>query len=243
MIITPEHVFSPSQINTVENCPYQWKGDRLHHPRITTETKYADAGTVVHRSIAEFYKVIDQEPNKGTIKGTFKTILERNWKASGLKGLDSRRDKSMSNFIKFECKRLDTWKQYKPTFVEQRLKAMINNINYYTIVDAYWERDATIVDWKTGNLNSIGITERIQGQVMKMVVEAYKKPVERVMFVALKIGLDLTMPATTYGFVEAKVKSIFERDRLNDFPKKRSSLCSWCGYSIRCNLEGRCLWM
>ena len=205
--------------------------------------KYANAGSVIHESIAEYFKTINPTPNKGTIAGTIQTILERNWKASGLKGMDSRRDKCMQNFIKFEIKRLGSWKQYRPTYVEQRMKAKINGVNYHTIVDAYWEEDATIVDWKSGNLNSIGITERIQGQVMKMVVEAYEKPVERVMFVALRMGLDLTMPPTTYGFVEAKVKSIFERDRLNDFPKKRSSLCSWCGYSIRCNMEGRCLWM
>jgi len=243
MILTPEHVFSPSQINTVETCPYQWKSSRLRFPQIVTETKYADAGNVVHQSIAEYYKVINPTPNKGAIAGTIQTILERNWKASGLKGMDSRRDRCMQNFIKFETKRLSKWKRYRPTYVEQRMKAKINGIYYYTIVDAYWEEDATIVDWKTGNINSIGTTERIQGQVMKMVVEAYQKPVERVIFVALKIGLDLTMPATTYGFVESKVRSIFERDRLGDFPKKKSSLCVWCGYNIRCRMEGRCLWM
>lgn len=243
MLITPEHFFSPSQINTVENCPYQWKGDRLHLQRIVTDMKYANAGSVVHESIAEYFKAIDQEPTKGNIKGTFKLILDRNWKASGLKGLDSRRDKSLANFTKFECKRLDTWEQYKPTFVEQRMKAKINGINYHTIVDAYWEKDETIIDWKTGNVNSIGVSERVQGQVMKMVVEAYKMPVKRVMFVSLKVGLDLTMPTTTYGFVEDKVKKIFERDKNNNFPKNRTSLCSWCGYSIRCKLDDRCLWM
>ena len=64
---------------------------------------------------------------------------------------------------------------------------------YRTIVDAYWEKDATIIDWKSGNLNSIGDSERIQGQVMKMVLEALGKPVDKVIFVALKQGLYLRL--------------------------------------------------
>jgi len=236
-------MFSPSQINSFENCPYQWRSDRMHLPKIVTDLKFANAGNVIHESIAEYFRVINPEPNKGTIAGTIQTIMERNWKASGLKGLDSRKDKAIQNFVKFEVKRLGKWKQYRPTFVEQRMKARINGISYHTIVDAYWEEDATIIDWKSGNVNNIGVSERIQGQVMKMVVEAYEKPVRRVMFVSLKVGLDLTMPATTYGFVEEKVRSIFEHDRLSDFPKKKSSLCSWCPYAIRCGLGDRCLWM
>lgn len=209
------------------------------------ESKYADFGQVVHLSIKEYYSVISPNPHKGLIEGTFQGILERNLKASGLKQMHARKDKCLQNFVRFELMRLKSWKQYKPTHVEEKKQARVNGINYRTIADAYWKEDATIVDWKSGRLNRIGVMERIQGQVMKMVWEELGFPVRRVIFVALTMGLELEMPNTTVGFVESKVGSMFEYVRLNDFPKKKGYLCYFCPYQLRCALESRgvCLWM
>ena len=170
MILSPEHKFSPSQIMAHEQCPFSWESSLLHQPQITTETKYADAGSVIHQSIAEYFKVINPTPTKGEIEGTFKTILDRNWQNSGLKQMESRKDRCFTSFTVFEARRRRMWKQYVPTAVEQDLVAKINGITYRTIVDAYWEKDATIVDWKTGRVNQIGVMERIQGQDRKSVV-------------------------------------------------------------------------
>lgn len=243
MTLSPDHSFSPSQINMGTECPFRWNSYIRRQPTIKTETIYADVGTIIHQSIADYYEVISPRPQSGTIEGTFEQILDRNWKTSGIKGLVSRKKKCLDNFLKFEKKRLRTWKQYKPSLTEGKLKARINGITYTTIVDAYWEEDATIIDWKTGNVNKIGTSEKIQGQVMKMAIEAYGKPVERVIFVALRLGLELEMPKMTTGFVEGAVQRLIEYDRMQDFPKRKSRNCWFCQYQLRCALGGRCLWM
>lgn len=246
MTLSPEHAFSPSQINmgnTDTGCPFRWNSYVLRKPTIKTEMIYATMGTVVHQSIAEYFKVVSPNPHRGVIQGTFEPILERNWKSAGIKGNTSRKKRCLDNFIKFERKRLRTWKQYKPSLIEGKLKARINGIKYSTIVDAYWEQDETIVDWKTGKVNKIGPSEKIQGQVMKMVVEAHGKPVRRVVFVSLGLGVDLQMPKTTAGFIEGKVRQLIECDRLQDFPKHKTKNCWFCQYQLRCALSTVCLWM
>ena len=242
-MLSQDHSFSPSQINMGTSCPFRWNCYVRRLPTIKTETIYANVGTVIHQSIADYFDVINPEPNPGTIQGTFEQILERNWKSSGVKGLVSRKKRCLTNFIKFEKKRIKTWKQYKPTLTEGKLKARINGITYTTIVDAYWSEDATIIDWKSGSVNRIGSSEKIQGQVMKMVVEAYGHPVERVIFVSLGLGLELEMPKTTVGFVEDTVHRLKEYDKLQDFPIRRSKNCFFCGYQLRCGLKDTCIWM
>lgn len=245
MILTPEHFFSPSEINTGYGCPFNWKCGKERLPQIYVETKFADFGHVVHLSIKEYYSVVSPNPHKGLIEGTIQTILERNLKASGLKRMGTRMNKCLKNFVRFEHMRLKNWKQYKPTHVEEKKQARINGINYRTIADAYWKEDATIVDWKSGRMNRIGPMEMTQGQVMKMVWEANGFPVKRVIFVCLFIGLELQMPESTIGLVENKVRSMYEYVRLGYFPKKKGYLCSFCSYQLRCQLEekGICLWM
>jgi len=238
------HAFSPSQITTHENCPFQWESYIKKLPQIATETKYATAGSVIHQSIADYFKVINPAPGRGEIEGTIQTILDRNWEASGLKRMDSRKDKCLQNFVRFEDKRRRTWKQYKPTLIEQRLKVTVNGIKYHTIVDAYWKEDSTIVDWKSGKMNQIGVGEQIQGQIMSMVIKAMGNPVNKVIFAALLTGLSLEMPPVTDGFIEKKIATMLEHARLDMFPKKKSYLCSWCSYILRCKFDGkRCLWM
>ena len=242
-MLSQDHSFSPSQINMGKDCPFRWNSYIQRRPTVKTETIYADVGTIIHRSIADYYEAINPNPNPGTIEGTFEQILDRNWKSAGIKGLVSRKTKCFTNFVKFERKRARLWKQYKPTLTEGKLKARINGITYTTIVDAYWEEDKTVIDWKSGNVNRIGSSEKIQGQVMKMVLEAYGKPVDRVIFVALRLGLELEMPKTTIGFIEDTIQRLKEYDKLQDFPKRKSKNCFFCGYQLRCGLGDRCLWM
>lgn len=243
MQLSEQHYFSPSQINTHVTCPFQWKSNILRYPQILTETKYATAGSVIHASIAEYFRAINDNPSKGEIEGTIQTILDRKWDESGLKRMDSRKDKCMKNFVKFENKRRKTWKVYKPTLIEKYVKSTVNGLNYRTIVDAYWKEDGVIIDWKSGKLNTINESEMIQGQVMKMVIEKTGAKVNKVIFVALLTGLDLVMPNVTDGFVETRVQSMFEHVRLNMFPKKKTRLCDWCGHILRCQTEGQCIWM
>lgn len=245
MILSPDHFFSPSEINTGYNCPYLWKCGKERQPTIAVETKFADFGHVIHESIAQYFKMISPDPHSGAIRGTIKSIVNEKLKASGLRRMDTRKEKCINNFVKFEVKRLKTWKQYIPTHIEQKKQAKVNGINYRTIGDAYWRADETIIDWKSGKMAQIGVVERIQGQVMKIVWTALGFPVKRVIFVALQTGLALEMPHTTNGFVEDKVRSLCEYDRLGYFPKKKSSLCYFCEYQLRCAFEeaGVCLWM
>jgi len=232
---------SPSQIGTWVMCPRQWYYDRMHVPQITTETKYADAGSVIHQSIAEYLKVISPNPSKGAIEGTFRNILNRRWKESGL-GDMGRKEQCAKNFIQFEVRRLNSWKQFRPTYVEETIGFTFNGTKILTIVDAYWQADATVIDWKTGNMNRIDELSMIQGLIVKKAIESRGLPVERMMFVSLKLGLVLTLPKPPQRFLEDIIDRMIVSARQGKFPKRKGSHCDWCGHQLRCQFGEICLW-
>lgn len=234
--------YSPSQIKSGVRCPYSWAATRTRLPSIEMDRTYADAGIATHEAIAEYYQVISPKPHSGLIEGTFTGIIDKHWKAMGLdkiKKIKSRRDKCTQNFIDFEKKRLTTWQQYKPTMIERRIQATVHNIVFRTIPDVYWRTDATIVDWKSGAMNTLSEMEFIQGHVEKMVYRALNYPVKRVIFVCLLAGLELELPNLSDDYVVSRVKELEKYRRTGEFPKRKGDHCRWCSHSLRCELESR----
>jgi hypothetical protein len=206
------------------------------------DTMYADAGTAVHEAIAEYYSMISPSPHGGVIEGTFSSILDRYWKAASLEKmvkLKSRREKCEENFIKFEKKRLNTWRQYKPTVVEEMIRARIHGINYVTIPDAYWETDSTVVNWKTGGISYLTEKEFVQGHIERMVLRSNGRRVNEYIFVALLTGLELRLPMLDDKYVEDRIETLIQYERTNKFPKHRGDACRYCAHSLRCQLQDR----
>jgi len=125
------------------------------------------------------------------------------------------------------------------------LAAMVNNINYVNIVDAYWEKDEHSVDWKTGMKNTLSDIDRIQGRIGQMVLHMHGKKCTKTTFCMLYTGMFLPMPETSHTFVEERVKLMFEYVRTNTFPKNKTQLCSMCRHVLSCTYEDRglCIWM
>ena len=239
----PLDYLSPSQINDGRKCPFSWASHRSHAPGIVTDMRYADVGTLVHRAIARYYEVISDRPHKGVIEGTFDGILNEMWKFNDYT-LENRKRSALKTFVSFEHGRSQKWKQYKPTMVEQYLRASVNGITYNTVVDAFWEEDGVIVDWKTGAKNMLNEDDFVQGHVMRMVVRALGFVVNKVIFVCLTSGMYLELPDIKDSFVEDFVHELVGHWKRGVFPRRKGPTCAWCDQRIRCDLMGRrtCLW-
>lgn len=237
---------SQSQMYYAEQCPHSWYFYRLKAPRIQADMTYATIGTVVHESIDEYFKTIGDNPHAGAIAGTFKSIMDKNWAIyeSSLKDYAGRKDKCVGNFIKFETDRLLTSKKYKPTMIEQDLKAIINRIEYRAIIDSYWEEDGLVADWKTGNKNMLSAQDYLQGHIETMLLREHGFKVNKVVFVSLFSGLVLELPKVQDEYVHEKAMKMIKYWSSGVFPKNRGQACNWCSWNLRCKLEDRgvCLW-
>jgi len=214
---------------------------------LPSDTSYADAGSAIHKAIAEYYHSIGSSPNRNNIQTVFTTILDRVWASFGLdsnKNLTNRKLACRTNFINFEIHRLQTWKRYRPDMVEAKLETNIQDITFVTVVDAYWEQDETIIDWKSGNMSMLSESEYMQGQVMKIILQNLHKKVSKIMFIGLLNGLRLEMPHIDDSYVFERIARLREFVEANHFPRIRGSHCYWCGNVLRCELneKGVGLW-
>lgn len=237
---------SQSQLYYAEQCPRSWFYYRAKVPRIVEEMTYALIGTVMHESIKEYYKTIGDNPHQGAIQGTLKSIVDKNWNIyeSQLKEYSGRREKCVTNFINFEVNRLSTFKKFKPTIVEEDLKAIIGRIEYRAIIDAFWEEDGIITDWKTGNKNMLSPQDYLQGHIEAMILRQHGYTVRKILFVSLFSGLILELPKVEDDYVHNKAMKMIGYWTSGKFPKNRTPACTSCPWNLRCKLEDRgiCLW-
>jgi hypothetical protein len=237
---------SQSQMNLADQCPRAWYYYRIHAPVIQGDMSYAEAGSVIHESIAEYYGIIADNPHDGEISGTFKQVLERNWtaKESLIKQLSGRRDKCITNFLNFEKVRMKGGGKYKPMFVEQNITGIINRIEYRAIVDAYWEDSGVAVDWKTGNKVILEMPDYIQGHMSTMILRSHGLTVNRFIFVSLLAGTVLELPKVDDRLIEEKALKMVDFWNKGTFPKTPGEGCTYCNWVLRCALEerGMCLW-
>jgi hypothetical protein len=233
---------SPSEMKGAIECPYNWYCGVLGYKRLPSDMTYANAGSAVHQAIAEYYQVIGDPPSKNSIRSTFENVLDRVWTKYGLdsvKYVSSRKRSAIDNFTSFELSRLGKWKNYKPSMTESKLEVNLRDITFATIVDAYWEQDETIIDWKTGKMNNLDEFDYIQGHIMTMVIRALNKPVSRVIFVCTTTGLRLEMPKIEDNFIFDRVDKLKEFAEKGKFPKRRGRHCGYCDNVIRCQLSDR----
>ena len=237
---------SQSQMYYAEHCPHSWYFYRIKAQQIQGDMTYMTIGTIIHESIEEYFKVIGDNPHSGQITGTFKSIVDKNWAVyeSLLKEYSGRKDKCVANFVNFEVNRSLTAKKYKPTLLEQDLKAIIGRIEYRAIVDAFWEEEGLIADWKTGNKNMLSAQDYLQGQIETMILREHGYTVKKVVFVSLFSGLVLELPKVTDEYVHEKAMKMINYWNTGKFPKNRGQGCNMCQWNLRCKLEDRgiCVW-
>jgi len=117
-----------------------------------------------------------------------------------MKGKVRKTNTIKKNFLAFELRRLKTWKQYKPTFVEKRFKVTIfpDLPDFIGYLDFYSQEDETIIDWKSGGLEMNEPT-KIQGKVYELAMQAMNLPASKSLFFALRDGRLLEVPKLTKG--------------------------------------------
>ena len=237
--------YSPSQVNEFNQCPRMWGYRRAGVPTIQVEEDKATLGSFLHNQIREYYDVIRPPINPQLIEATFGDIVARNWETLPLKQYSARKDKVVENFVAFEKRRLESWRNYRPTFVEQRLTTNEFVEPLVAIVDAYWEGDKTAVNWKTGNVSEISSSMLLQGKIESVILEANGYPVEKYIFALLYSGRWLEMPKLTSGIIIKVLDEMRQSKESGVYLRRESYLCDrWCEFNLRCRLEkeGKCLW-
>jgi len=238
--------FTQTQMNLAEKCSLSWFYYRKKVPRVVSDDRYTLAGSIVHESIKDYYKVITDNPHSGVISGTFKEILERRWDPykEKLKDLYNRKEKCKESFIKFEVGRLGRWQKFRPTLIEDKREAKLDGIDFFTILDTFWKEDGILVDWKTGNKVMIDTSDYIQGSIEKLILEDNGFTVRKVLFIMLSSGKVIEMPHKPREFILDRARAMIEIWKEQRYERNKEGGCMFCNYQLRCQLEekGICMW-
>ena len=227
--------YSPSSSNSFFRCPQGWKLQKIDKvQQIRTENYKRSIGENFHAIIKEYYSNIDVKPTPSQVNNiamsAFSTLFDET-----LKMYRVEMEAMLKNFIKFEIARIP--KYIKPILVEEQLE----DENFKGIIDYFDGRN--IIDWKTGNLLSLGDNERRQGKIYELLLEhnGYEGPF-KVYFVTLINGRTLELPLTTETWLMDQCKRMFTMVKNNQFPKVPSGLCNYCDVALACAFGDYSLW-
>ena len=239
---------SPSLINYIDQCPQRWKYDQLGHPQLPVYIKKAELGYEFHSIIKHYFTIISEKPSKKEIWQTAKKSFENLFTLTTMK---KQGEKLLKNFCEFEVNRLKTWHTYKPELVEHRIEISLEDIlkvfnlevtqPFVTIIDFYGSK--TLIDWKTGVVPYISKHLQFQYIFEKTMLELTNHEVEKTYFVVLSSDTCIEPPNTTKGWMINEIKRILNIIKTDRFIPKRTGLCRYCPYELRCNSEKQCLWM
>ena len=224
---------SPSDINSFFFCPRKWYlGIILGIQPMPVPKPELEFGIMIHNIIADYYERID---NKSLTEHEIRRLIVDSFKKGYVKiaeykSSNSKMKRILKHFTEFELKRLRTWKQFKPTFVEKRLEAA----PFVGKVDAYWRDEGIVIDWKTGNYSVMTTELMRQGTIYKLLLEAYNYPVKKVIFAFLDKNKFLEMPITTKGWIENEIKKMVDMIKSGRFPGRHDKLCGRCEFQLAC---------
>lgn len=230
---------NPSGIIHFENCEFQWLCVKLGVVANVVDKSTAIYGKSVHNIIVIYFGSIPSKPTESQIEKRAKDAFE-DGKTAVMSKYGKRNKQILKNFIAFEKHRLKTWKQYKPTFTERMLqgKLFADLPPFRCITDAYWEKDQAIVDWKSGKTEMTDDL-MIQGKINELLAIHNNFPVKKVIFAGLWSGRTLTLPPTSKGWVYRHARQMVDQINTRRFPKRRSGLCPYCPYHLRCLFDGK----
>ena len=232
-------MISPSSLNLFFQCPYRWYLTKQGIEGIWVDDKYARFGSMIHNIIATYFNRLPDKVTEKTIEELALKCLDEGFDDSiGFRRKTA--EKIINNFIEFEKYRLNNWSVYKPTFIEQRLRLSDQLVG---IVDFYGNN--TIIDWKTGQYVFMTTELKRQGAVYKYLLQKAGYKVDKVLFVFLRENKVLELPYVTDGWIENEVRRMLNMIQGGIFPKRRTNMCNWCEYKLRCQIEDKkvCLWM
>ena len=226
-------VVSPSELNLFYQCPKRWywlsegiEGLKIEHPE-------AEFGKKIHFIIYLYFTRLQGKPKS---VDEIKALVNR---VSVEVGSDQQTRKILNNFIKFEAERLNTWEEYLPKFVEQRIE-ITDHLS--GIIDFYGNN--TIIDWKTGKFLYLKLDDIRQGNIYRYLLEKAGYQVNRILFVYLRDNKVIEIPKKLEPEIEEEINRMKRMIETGYLPKNKGVHCSWCEYQIRCEFdeEGVTLW-
>jgi len=234
---------SPSDMNAFlpeSGCPMKWKFGKEGRPGMQTDKGAMMLGSNIHDMIAMYFGRISDRPTEAAIRSVADGVWDEAFNERELRELKKRGERCWKNFVNFELDRRKTWKVYKPTLTEARLK----DDKYVGIVDFHSDPQKTCIDWKTGKLDYLRDSELRQGKVYQTMLGNHGHTAERCLFVALYTGRVLEMPVVTDGWLERERARMLGMVEKGEFPRAESGLChGWCPWQLDCQLAGVCLWV
>jgi hypothetical protein len=232
---------SPSKINLFFSCPLRWRYEDLEYRGIYIDDSHTRLGKIFHNLIIkDYFTHISDKPNPKEIENRAKESYKTGFVDESLNFMKKKSENILQNFIEFEKMRASKWRKYKPDLPpETKFKSKTGL--FEGILDFYC--DGTIIDWKTYDIDMIDESMLRQGSIYKLLLEDNGYRVDKVLFVMLGSGRVLEMPRVSRGWIENEGRKMLDMIEVGRFPKRPSGLCSYCPYILRCQMEGRCLWM
>lgn len=229
---------SPSDLITFEYCPRDFYFRKSKVVGIGVNDTPRLLGINIHRMIAKYFGRISDKPSPASIRSVAQTVYEQEFDEKRLASMKKRAERCWANFVRFEVRRLKSWKRYMPTIVEGRLKGG----GYSVIVDFYSEADRKGLDWKSGRLVGIDTPELIQGKSNTVVLESLGNRCDNFSFVGLLSGREMPLPRVNKGWLDEKKARIRSQVKLGNFPARPSGRCKSCQFILNCQMWKVCLW-
>jgi len=228
---------TPSDINSFFFCPAKWYFSVIAQvPAMVIPKPEADFGTLVHNIIADYYQNVPDNPDEAVIFETISRVFKNN--IVPVEGYTMEKVKELlrrvaQNFYRFELERLGKWKSYKPLLVEKLLEYK----PFVGKVDAFWDKDGVVVDWKTGSYSIFNEALAVQGTIYKFILEGNGYKVNKILFVYLKNYKVLELQPATLNEIEAKIQNMIEQIRKGVFTKRNDRACARCEYQLSCRFD------
>lgn len=233
---------SPSSLNKFRICPFWWYCEQKGFPGIPVDDRAAQLGRAIHNCVLIYYSKIPSHPTENGIEKIAREAF-KDGAVPIMKSMRSKTNRILKNFIEFEKKRLRTWSQYKPTFVEKSFEAKVfeDIPKLKGIIDFYSKEEATIIDWKTGQGSWTDSNAR-QGKIYELLLRKHGYPVKRIYFFNLNTERFIQVPSVTDGWIYRELKAMVDMVENNRFPARKSGICDYCPYILECEFRYNCIW-
>ena len=123
---------------------------------------------------------------------------------------------------------MKSFTRYRPTFLEEKMNANVDGVEYFCIVDSFWADDGILIDWKTGQKVTLDVKDYIQGTLEKMVLEARGHTVKKVLFIMLLTGQAMEMTHQPNSFIHDRALRMIREWKTGEFPKTKGQKCNYC---------------
>lgn len=234
MLISP--LTSPSQMNLFFACSRRWLYNKQGKRGIVTDDSALVFGKTVHNAIEEFFRKVPDHPSADEIESIAKKVFGE-YDRQMIRERKQRLERIRDNFISFEKKRMRTWKHYKPTLVEEKLKSS----QFVGILDFYSKEEGVAIDWKTGS-SMMSPNHLRQGKIYELLLRENNYTVKKVIFFSLESGMALPVPRVTDGWIQKELDRMRNEIEQGRFFANRGPLCGWCPYILDCDFGETDFW-